>query len=200
MSDAPLIHAPKVWTLTLGSDAPPEPSTPPVPSTHPYVQPRLDSDSEAGDEDDDIALSPMEAPKPATNVSTALSRKARMFTQEELAVLPESVLDPHKSKAQAKKAKRRRAAAERTEGDLLLGFMDMGVERPTDTPSLPTKKQKMRAKKARTQAERVRALPSDREADEAARKEEDFARFLNNVGEIGSEPSLAATQSGADAI
>ena len=65
----------------------------------------------------------------------------------------------------------------------MIDFMDMGFERPAvEQFTLPSKKQKAKAKKARTHAERVRALPSDREADAEARKEADFAKFLSNVG------------------
>ncbi|ORX33638.1 P-loop containing nucleoside triphosphate hydrolase protein [Kockovaella imperatae] len=171
-------------TMAVESDTLPTPSTQPIP----YVPPRLDSDSESDDDADvdaDVSMSPDLVHRQGAPIAS------KMFTAEELAMLPPSILDRQKSKSQAKKAKKRLAAAERTEGELMVGFMDMGIERQAiDVPSLPSKKQKMRAKKAKAQAERLRQLPSDREADEAARKEQDFAKFLSTVGDVDVDEEL----------
>ena len=144
----------------------------------------LDSDSEAED-GPDFAMSPSVDMDDRSVTSKAASKlsTARLFTSEELAMLPPSVLNRQRTKAQARKAKKRQAAAERTEGELMIDFMDMGLERrAVDQYALPSKKQKAKAKKARDQAERIRALPSDREADDQTLKELEFAKFLSNVG------------------
>lgn len=104
---------------------------------------------------------------------------SKLFTPEELAVLPPDMLGRQKLKQQAKKAKKKRAANGRTEDELMLGFMGMGVEEPAselDEPaSRPMTKNKAKGKKKASR-------PAQMEVDEEASKEADFALFLANVG------------------
>jgi nuclear GTP-binding protein len=107
---------------------------------------------------------------------------SRLFTADELALLPAAALDRQKLKAQAKKAKKRRAAAERTEGELLLGFMDMEVDEQQaqfDAPPRPSGKKARQEKKA---AAAKRAPAPVMQVDPEVQKEEDFAKFLSNMG------------------
>lgn len=109
----------------------------------------------------------------------------KLFTPEELATLPVGVLDRQKLKQQAKKAKRRRAEVEKTEGDLMLGFMDIGIGEREIEPELdlvrPSARKIKKAKKAAAKARQMQR-PSEMEVDEEAKKEADFASFLANVG------------------
>lgn len=125
---------------------------------------------------------------PTTNPS-------RLFTAEELAVLPEGLLDRQKQKQLAKKAKKKRAAAERTEGELMASFIgmdvdeaaagaDMGIEEPR-LSKRQMKKQRLRdqmGKKRAAMIARPAAQPIDVEVDMEAKKEADFANFLAQVG------------------
>jgi nuclear GTP-binding protein len=134
---------------------------------------------------------------------------ARLFTREEIAVLPAGVLDKHKLKQQAKKAKKRKAAAERTEGELMYGLMGMGVEEQAPIAELDDEAiRRISGKKARKERKKAKSAAASQAArgaakgkgkgvvasgdmdveddDDAllgdARKEADFANFLANVG------------------
>ena len=106
----------------------------------------------------------------------------KLFMPEELALLPPT-LDRQKQKAQAKKAKKRRAAAERTEGELLLGFMGMDVDEEmyNEPPPRPSGKKARQEKKAAAAAAKRAAAPT-MQVDTEAQKEADFAKFLSNMG------------------
>lgn len=88
-------------------------------------------------------------------------------------MLPKDMLNRHRAKQQAKKAKKRRVASQRTEDELLLGFMGMGVEEPESVEPAPRPERK-KAKKI--------AKPVQMEVDEDVRKEGDFANFLATMG------------------
>ncbi|WVQ78714.1 hypothetical protein IAT38_000801 [Cryptococcus sp. DSM 104549] len=130
------------------------------------------------------------------------AQPTRLFTQEELAVLPSNLLDRNKLKSQAKKAKKRRAAAERTEGELMAGFIDMDMDEPEamveELPSVPeqrSKKEKRKEKKAaesnaRREQRREEAEAQEMEMDEDAKKEKEFANFLANMGADDSDEEL----------
>lgn len=121
------------------------------------------------------------------------AQSTRLFTAEELAVLPAGLLDRKKAKSLAKKAKKRRAAVERTEGELMAGFMDMDMDEPEarkememEMPAFEqkSKKDKRKAKKE-TQAKQRKEMTkvvAEMEIDEDARKEAEFASFLANMG------------------
>lgn len=115
------------------------------------------------------------------SAARSTANPSRLFTPEELALLPSSALDRQKLKQQAKKAKKRRAAAERTEGELLLGFMDMEVdeEAQLDPAPRPSGKKARQEKKA---AKRAAPPPPPMQVDPEAQKEADFAKFLSNMG------------------
>ncbi|WWD16597.1 hypothetical protein CI109_101025 [Kwoniella shandongensis] len=126
----------------------------------------------------------------------------KLFTPEELAVLPSGILDRQKMRQQAKKAKKRQAAVARTEGELMLGFMDMGMEEPEaeveEIPSQPlakrSKKEKRKEKKTKnggvglSRQEREREM--EVEMDEEEKKEKDFASFLATIGADDSDEEL----------
>lgn len=127
-----------------------------------------------------------------------------MFTKEELAVLPPGVIDRQKLKQQAKKAKKRQEAKEKTEGELMYGMMGMDVEQQEPINYVPPprlsakqlRKEKQRARAARekeaNRAAAAAALPSAKASTSAGgmeldedldrKKEADFANFLANVG------------------
>lgn len=126
---------------------------------------------------------------------------ARMFTAEELATLPPGVLDKQRNKQLAKKAKRQRAAVERTEGELMLGFDRMGMDEDAQGNAAAeaeesfnrlSKKQKRKEKLVRQKnaAKAAAKRQKDQEAsmeveDESVmerRKEQDFANFLSQLG------------------
>lgn len=123
------------------------------------------------------------------------AQSTRLFTAEELAVLPAGLLDRKKAKSLAKKAKKRRAAVERTEEELMAGFMDMDMDEPEarkemememEMPAFEqkSKKDKRKAKKE-TQAKQRKEMTkvvAEMEIDEDARKEAEFASFLANMG------------------
>ena len=139
-----------------------------------------DSDESDIDLDDEVPIPTDSFPTP-----TALQQKgpvtsstAKLFTAEELAVLPSGVLDRQRLKQQAKKAKKRKIAAEKTEGDLMLGFMDMGLQLEKPEIHLPSKRAKRKEKKKKVVVHR----PTDKEADEEAMREAEFAKFISNVG------------------
>ncbi|KAK6907257.1 nuclear GTP-binding protein [Kwoniella mangroviensis CBS 8886] len=178
------------------------------------------------DEDDSDAESSTFRPPPIASSSTSsfpiqpvLPRQSglqnnRLFTAEELAVLPAGMLDRSKAKAAMKKAKKRRAAVERTEGELMLGFMGMDVEEPMaeleeitsgterdmmggerSVLSKKSKKEKRKAKKDKEnqQKRQNKTMDMDEEMDgedEDGRKEKDFANFLANMGADDSDEEL----------
>lgn len=109
-----------------------------------------------------------------------LTTDAKLFTPEELNVLPMAALNRQKLKQQAKKAKKRRVTAEKTEGELMLGFMGMGVEEPEPEPVESAPRLSIRKmKKAKKQAEKpVVAM----EVDDESRKVADFANLLSTMG------------------
>jgi nuclear GTP-binding protein len=104
----------------------------------------------------------------------------KLFTPEELALMPAS-MDRARLKAQAKKAKKRRAAAERTETELLGGFMDMEVDNAMYNESAP----RLSGKKARLEKKAAVAKRAPAPApvlNPEAQKEAEFAKFLSNMG------------------
>lgn len=140
----------------------------------------------------------------------AAADAARLFTREEMANLPPSVIDRQKLKQQAKKAKKRKVAAEKTEGELMYGFMGMDVQEQEPVAELDDeairrissgKKARREKKKARAAGRPVPSKGAQGRAqksqngmemegedgggmmlDEDAKKEADFANFLANVG------------------
>nr|XP_019012172.1 nuclear GTP-binding protein [Kwoniella pini CBS 10737]OCF50953.1 nuclear GTP-binding protein [Kwoniella pini CBS 10737] len=137
-----------------------------------------------------------------------IAQTNKLFSAEELAVLPAGVLDRSKAKAALKKAKKRKAAVERTEGELMLGFMGMDVEEPSaalveidneseDVPqrsvlSKKSKKEKRKEKKSKEVEQRKaqRDMDLDDDMDEDVKKEKDFASFLANMGADDSDEEL----------
>ena len=149
----------------------------------------MDSDSE-NDEDARIAYRPPSlatAPTPIQSsivkpVLPAFGTAAKLFTPDELSVLPSGMLDRQKAKQAAKKAKKRRAAAERTEDELTLGFMGMDVEEPTaELEEIHTRASHKKARKEKA----ARPVPAAKLAPAPTveqKKEADFASFLASVG------------------
>lgn len=169
----------------------------------PFMDSEEESDAES-DASDSFRPRTTFAPSPATfqpissntlhfPVQPQTAQAHKLFTTEELAVLPAGVLDRKKAKSLAKKAKKRRAAVERTEGELMAGFMDMDMEEPEAREEMETqmptfeqksKKDKRKAKKE-TQAKQRKEttkMAAEMEIDEDARKEAEFASFLANMG------------------
>lgn len=144
--------------------------------------------SDAMSEDDSPQL-PLRTLPIASDEPTAIRARpgqnlnARLFTAEELAVLPDGVLDRQKQKQLAKKAKKRKAAAGRTEDELMLGFMDMGVEEPQPDMEEAFRPSRKAMKKQKKKAQKVVIeRPTEKQMDDEARKEAEFANFLANVG------------------
>lgn len=107
----------------------------------------------------------------------AAADPARLFTADELAFAPQTSMQRQRAKKAEKKAKKRRAAAEQTEGELLLGFMDMDVEEGEEAVEpVKTAKQKREERKAK----KPRGEPAP--VDEEKQKEDDFAKFLATMG------------------
>ncbi|BEI82089.1 hypothetical protein CcaverHIS002_0212490 [Cutaneotrichosporon cavernicola] len=138
-----------------------------------------------------ISLSPPPFPTSTFNPSLKNTRTfnaparaaadpTRLFTAEERAALPTMSGDKQKAKKEAKKAKKRRAAAEQTEGELLLGFMGMDVDETAYEPP-KTAKQRRIEKKERKEVREVRQV------DVQVAKERDFASFLAAMGEDEDE-------------
>lgn len=169
----------------------------------PFMDSEEESDAES-DASDSFRPRTTFAPSPATfqpissnilhfPVQPQTAQAHKLFTTEELAVLAAGVLDRKKAKSLAKKAKKRRAAVERTEGELMAGFMDMDMEEPEAREEMETqmptfeqksKKDKRKAKKE-TQAKQRKEttkMAAEMEIDEDARKEAEFASFLANMG------------------
>lgn len=126
------------------------------------------------------STAPLTRKGPANNI-------ARMYTAEELALLPPGLLHRQKQKQLAKKAKKKRAAAGLTEAELMAGFVTMDVEERAgdemdEEPVRLSKKQLLKEKKRKQKAQKVVERPTDAEMDAEARREADFANFLNTVG------------------
>jgi len=161
------------------------------------------------DEDDDdmprfgnrplpVASTPQSPPLSATASSTLIRKQpaahaARLFTADELAILPEGLLDRQRQKQLAKKAKKKRMAAGQTENELMAGFLDMGVDENLhagiDVPpaTRPTKKELRKEKK---KAQRVEKPAPRMEVDPEAKREADFASFLQQVGDDDMDEEL----------
>lgn len=158
------------------------------------------SDDDGEDDEDDIRPAkpvPINQVAPANTASSTylVNRPAgvplnHMFTKEELAVLPAGVIDRQKLKQQAKKAKKRQAAKEKTEGELMYGMMGMDVEHQEPVEYVPPprlsakqmRKEKKRARDAREKQAARTAGGMELDVDLDRKKEEDFASFLANVG------------------
>jgi hypothetical protein len=180
------------------------------------------SDDGSDGDSDDFGFRPPALANSAASLGTTQSsafvpvqRKGidptRLFTAEELATLPASVLES-RAKAASKKAKKRRLEAERTGGHLAFGMLGMGVDESLGRPEafadaehawnpaaherLSKKEKKVRAKQKAKEKEKKEVLAMrERQAQEQreggmdmdmdggaeARKEQDFARFLANV-------------------
>lgn len=164
-----------------------------------------DMDSEPEDEPDSPVLRPMPAPRfPAPQQQAAgsaympapaqrVADPARLFTAAELASGP--ALDRARQKAAAKKAKKRQAIAERTEAELLGGFIGMDVDNgahyndDAPAPTIKTAKQKRDDKKAAAKlraqaAQAARAPAPEMELDRGTetKNEAEFASFLASMG------------------
>lgn len=128
---------------------------------------------------------------------TAPAHPSKLFTAEELAVLPaDSIFERQRMKQAAKKAKKRKAEAEKTEGELTFGLLGVGLseedhdgleDRLEDGRTFVkrSKKEKMKAAKLRKKmAEKAasNAGGMEMEVDEDIKKEQDFAKFLAGVG------------------
>ncbi|EAL21569.1 hypothetical protein CNBC6070 [Cryptococcus deneoformans B-3501A] len=200
----------------------PEPVIPPAlvpeqtaPRASLTKRPFMDSEDESdADSDASDSFRPRTTlgPSPATFQSTSsnalhfpaqpqTAQANRLFTAEELAVLPSGLLDRKKVKSLAKKAKKRRAAVERTEGELMAGFMDMDMDEPgareeteVQMPAFEQKSKKdKRKEKKETQAKQRKEMTkvvAEMEIDEDARKEAEFANFLANMNADGSDEEL----------
>jgi nuclear GTP-binding protein len=159
----------------------------------------LSDDEDDDDEDNDMprfgkrpAPIPVAPDSPPLSVAPSITRRgpvtnaARLFTADELAVLPEGLLDRQRQKQLAKKAKKKRAAAGLTEAELMAGFVGMDVEEQDPEMDAemgeaqrPSKKQMRKEKK---KAQKVVQRPTEAEMDAEARQEADFASFLHTVG------------------
>ena len=121
-------------------------------------------------------------PVPLASRQPPAMTATRLFTSEELAVLPIDMLDRQKLKRQAKKAKKRFIATQKTEAELMLGFIGMDVEESESdleesAPRIPVRK----AKKAKKKASKSTPM----EVDEELRKEADFAESLATIRASG---------------
>ncbi|CAD6566421.1 MAG: hypothetical protein TREMPRED_002576 [Tremellales sp. Tagirdzhanova-0007] len=131
-------------------------------------------------------------PRPTASSLKALppgpASKTKLFTQEELAVLPNDALDRQKRKQQAKKAKKRRLATEKTEGELLLGFLGMDIEEPESVTqeTVPV----VSSRKVKKKAKRNKPPTTSMELDEEEKKEADFANFLATMEEDQKDEEL----------
>lgn len=191
----------------LSQDVPPMTTAPVVKSTR-FALDDSDASDMSDDEDDEDQIRPPQSTTASTSAvfvppvpnfappqrPAGISLNP-MFTKEELAVLPAGVLGRHKLKQQAKKAKKRQEAKEKTEGELMYGMMGMDVEQQEPINYVPPprlsakqiRKDKQRAKAAREkEAKRAEssAAAGGMEMDEDIdrKKEADFANFLANVG------------------
>ena len=167
----------------------------------------LSDDEDDDDEDDDMPLFgkrpapiPVAPDSPPLSVAPSITRRgpvtnaARLFTADELAVLPEGLLDRQRQKQLAKKAKKKRAAAGLTEAELMAGFVGMDVEEQDPEMDAemgevqrPSKKQVRKEKKKAQKVEK----PAPRiEVDPEAKREADFASFLQQVGDDDMDEEL----------
>ena len=150
-----------------------------------------------------VASTPQSPPLSAmsTTASSSLYRRqpvadaARLFTADELAVLPDGLLDRQRQKQLAKKLKKKRMAAGQTENELMAGFLDMGVDEDlhagidVQVPvQRPTKKALRKEKK---KAQKI-ARPAEKEVemDPEAKREAEFASFLQQVGDDDMDEEL----------
>ncbi|GMK59070.1 hypothetical protein CspeluHIS016_0700850 [Cutaneotrichosporon spelunceum] len=117
----------------------------------------------------------------------AAADPTRLFTSEERAALPTLAGDKRKAKKEAKKAKKRRAAAEQTEGELLLGFMGMDVDEVAYAGHEPEPVKTAKQRRVEKKEREVRQVRQVREVDVQAAKERDFASFLAAMGEDEDE-------------
>lgn len=179
-----------------------------------------DSDSNSDDEGD-FGFQPPSLPQPSTlpshpstasfgfpsTASTTSSSRpnlnpTKLFTSEELSILPSGVLDRQKAKQAAKKAKKRQMEKERTEGELMNGILGMEVEQTEPIVLAQERKNKKERKREKRKAELearrsagITGPPSSRkretdqgsmmvedEGSMARKKEEEFERFLQGVG------------------
>lgn len=144
----------------------------------------LDSDESDGEELDDNF--PTRGPTfdsfRTIPTPSAPASSSRLFTREEIAVLPPTLLDRQKLNKQAKKAKKRKAAAQRTEGELMYGLMGMGVEEQAPIAEFDENALREKPGKRLKKDQKRRPQPAAMEIDEEAKKEADFAKFLANVG------------------
>jgi len=131
-------------------------------------------------------------PSPTTIVRKApVDSKAKLFTQDELAVLPDGLLDRQRQKQLAKKAKKKRLAAGRTEDELMAGFLGMGVDEAEQAAVIEVERPSKKAmRKEKKKAQKVVHRPTNAEMDAEARKEADFANFLQTVGEDDMDEDL----------
>lgn len=137
----------------------------------------------------------------ASTASFAPSRPAinpnKLFTPEELSLLPSGVLDRQKAKQAAKKARKRQVERDRTEGELMYGMLGMDVEgqasRLVPMPMERKNKKERRREKRRAELEarkwagthgvpQAAAAGQGGEVDMEKQKEADFERFLQGVG------------------
>ena len=173
-----------------------------------YVPPTFSMPMSDDEDDDDmprfcnrplpVASTPQSPPLSATTSSSLIRKQpaahaARLFTADELAILPEGLLDRQRQKQLAKKAKKKRMAAGQTENELMAGFLDMGVDENLhagiDVPpaARPTKKELRKEKK---KAQRVEKPAPRMEVDPEAKREADFASFLQQVGDDDMDEEL----------
>ncbi|KAL1410362.1 nuclear GTP-binding protein nug1 [Vanrija albida] len=176
----------------------------------------IDSDDDMGSEPEDEPDSPVLRPMPTPRFpapqqqaiaaaympapAQRVADPARLFTSAELAHAP--ALDRARQKAAAKKAKKRQAIAEKTEAELLGGFigmdMDNGAMYNDDAaPTIKTAKQKREDKKAAAKARaqaaqsaRAPAAEMELEGGAETKKEADFASFLASMGAEDSDEEL----------
>ncbi|ODN97413.1 nuclear GTP-binding protein [Cryptococcus wingfieldii CBS 7118] len=218
IAEDPEIVVPEPAVAPVAAPAPAQPTKPRLSSKRAFVD---SSDEESDADSDDSSFRPRPRVLPtATTVEPAAAAAAvapalrypvqpshaqanKLFTPEELLVLPPS-LSGKKAKKDAKKAKKRKAAVERTEGELMAGFMEMDMEeqRDDDGAGLSTvsglnqrsKKDKRREKKEAQDKQRREQKKAQEEMEVEAnpeiRQEADLANFLANMGAEGSDEEL----------
>jgi len=173
---------------------------PVFPTTNAFSMP-LSDDEDEEDEPRRFASRPLpiaSTPQsPPLSAATTIVRKApldstaKLFTPDELAVLPDGLLDRQRQKQLAKKAKKKRLAAGRTEDELMAGFLGMGVDEADQAVAIEAERPSKKAlRKEKKKAQKVVHRPTDAEMDAEARKEADFASFLQQVGEDDMDEDL----------
>ena len=127
---------------------------------------------------------------PPLSARTLHSTPSKLFTPEELAVLPPDILNRQQAKQDRKKAKRKRVAAEAEADDLTLDFMALGGQDmgsgPTDA-SKPHMSKRAKRKKQRSlgMAKRGDGGVLIKKADPGAqrqREDEEYGKFLAQMG------------------